>query len=509
MVDFTFNNTEDCGCDNTPTPLNVNFDTNCNTSSGVSSVAWSNITGLPSCFIPCAHTHTSSQITDLASYLLANEKVDGVIDTNSIDLTLSSKKITASLKISSEVPTQFGIPLEIKTDGLFAEIPFANSTDSGILTNSDWVVFNNKFNTPGGTNSEYVAGDGTILPFPTDLPPSGVAGGDLLGTYPNPNVIWSNGYTDYDSRYYLSTNPSNYINFANSLGTLTLVNSAILSSDNIISAFGKTQGQLNNKWTKPSFTTGSVLFWGSTDVDQNNSKLFWDNSLFKFKLIDSSLELSNTSLLGSSNIEYKSLAGVASTVSDQSSSSIDNWFKIRTYNSTVGNGKVAGLLFGLVDSTDSTAGQIGIMWNSPNVTGAGNELLIRNNYDYNSVIKVEANFATQIDGFSLRRATTYTFSNSNVSKTISVPVNILRFQYGGTTGARDIYLPFDAFKAIPDGYIVVLKATNAKGAAPNVVVNVQGGSGHSAEAHTFTTDYESVIYRYDATSLNWDIISKT
>ncbi len=43
----------------------------------------------------------------------------------------------------------------------------ATSTTDGYLSAGDWSDFNSKFDTPTGTTSQYVRGDGTLATFPT------------------------------------------------------------------------------------------------------------------------------------------------------------------------------------------------------------------------------------------------------------------------------------------------------------------------------------------------------
>ena len=60
--------------------------------------------------------------------------------------------------------------------------PALSVTGSPITTNGTITI------TGAGTSSEYIKGDGTLGTTATSLPPSGSAGGDLSGTYPNPTV---------------------------------------------------------------------------------------------------------------------------------------------------------------------------------------------------------------------------------------------------------------------------------------------------------------------------------
>jgi hypothetical protein len=477
MLEFNSTNNNDCGCDSGP--LNGFTDPSC---PAPSVVTWNSIQGKPSCFTPCPHTHTPQQIINLNSYINSVIFANSLTTTNSIQLTAPSGVLNANLKLSANTGTGYKVPLSILSDGLIGQIPYATGSNAGILSAANWVNFNNKFNTPNGTTSQYVRGDGSLASFPVIT----------SGTVTSVGLSMPAAFT-------VSNSP------VTGSGVLTVTGAGTAAQ--YIRGNG-TLATFPTIPTLPSFLAGSVPFGNGTGLIENNTKFFWDNTLFKLKLTDSKLEFLNTGTLGSALLEYKSLVSVATSTIDQSLSSVDNWLKIRAYNNTSGLGKQAGLLFGTIDGTDTTAGQVGIYWKTPNTFGGGNRLVVSNEYDSSGIIEVKATAYTQIDGLAVKKAITYTFSNVNVQAIITYPNNVLRFNYGGTTGLNNVSLPYNPSIPIPDGYIVFIKALNTHGgAAQNVSVTVQAGSGQSIEGFTFTKTKQAVIFRYDGTENTWDLLA--
>jgi len=63
--------------------------------------------------------------------------------------------------------TDFGISSASSTHTF--NLPTASASNRGALSSGDWTLFNGKFNTPSGTTSQYVRGDGSLAALPVEL----------------------------------------------------------------------------------------------------------------------------------------------------------------------------------------------------------------------------------------------------------------------------------------------------------------------------------------------------
>jgi hypothetical protein len=63
--------------------------------------------------------------------------------------------------------TDFGISSASTTHTF--NLPTASASNRGALSSGDWTTFNGKFNTPTGTTSQYVRGDGSLASLPFEL----------------------------------------------------------------------------------------------------------------------------------------------------------------------------------------------------------------------------------------------------------------------------------------------------------------------------------------------------
>jgi hypothetical protein len=140
----------------------------------------------------------------------------------------------------------------------------ADATTSGILTSTDWNTFNNKQNALQNANATT----------------SGILTNADWNTFNNKQNALQNANAT-TSGILTSTDWNTFNNKQNPLSNANATTSGILTSTD--------WNTFNNKFSLPTLTSGSLLFSNGSTINQNNSKLYWDNINFRLGVGTSNL----------------------------------------------------------------------------------------------------------------------------------------------------------------------------------------------------------------------------
>jgi len=213
-----------------------------------------------------ADTATNRYTNDTDISRLANTS-----GTNTGDQDLSGLALKTTT-ISTQSPLTGGGDLSANRT---LSIPQANGSTDGFLDSADWVTFNGKFNTPTGTTSEYVRGDGSLATFPTipstsglvpytgatqdvDLGVNGLTTHDLTVSHPSGSGVAASITKGGNGEALTVVKSSGSGNAASITGGVTLIEELHLTTD-LADAYIASAATWNAKFNTPSGTIAQYV----------------------------------------------------------------------------------------------------------------------------------------------------------------------------------------------------------------------------------------------------------
>lgn len=474
--------------------------------------SYTDLTNKPTSFPPSAHTHSISDVTGLQT-ALDNKITTGAsipyatltgtptIPTNTNQLTNGSGFITAAQAPVQSVNGQTGVvtltipAAQIQSDWNQANtssldyiknkptIPTVNypvtsvntKTGAVVLTNTDvgaaatvhthvisdvtglQTALNAKFNTPAGTTSQYLRGDGTTATFPS-IPAAQVnsdwnASTSVAQILNKPTTLAGYGITDAVSQSSLTTSLSGYVTTSSLSTTLTgyITNSSLTSTLGGYATTTALTSGLAAKFNVPSGTTGqyvrgdgSLATFPSLPVVPTAVSAFTNDAGYISQSgARTSISLTTTGTSGAAT--YNSTTGV---------------LNVPTYATSGGTVTIITAGTGLSGGTITTTGTISM----PNIGTAGS---------YNGTFTTDAQ--GRVTGGTNRSFTNPTRSLNTVFQvsttqdalvSYAVDITVAALLIGGSSGR--VYLEYANEASFTTGITVVTSSGNSTGGVLNI-----------------------------------------